>query len=185
MVNLISQYLSYRISRGEMWLLRREKHPKINRILRYHVGRISEYLLYKSRDLCVMLERGFVCNVTFPWELNVVKEVCVHVKLTRDELSWIVLLSPFLGNCIFQNSLYSFKLKLAKVVVWGVADISKVEHLCSVGCWTEAVRFKCKVSRGFPCSCSLPSQHSFVSSSPANQQWPTAHHHTLLRTSLG
>lgn len=57
---------------------------------------------------------------TFMWKLYLAKKGCVDVRLRRDELSWIALLSSSLcWELHFPESplLYDFKLKLTKVFV--------------------------------------------------------------------
>ena len=57
---------------------------------------------------------------TFMWKLCLAKKGCVDLRLRRDELSWIALLSLSLCRELhFPEStlLYDFKLELTKVFV--------------------------------------------------------------------
>lgn len=66
----------------------------------------------------VKKKHGFAPS--FMWKLYTAKKGCVDIRLRRDELSWIVLLSPSLcWEPHFPESplLYDFKFKLTKVFV--------------------------------------------------------------------
>lgn len=126
-VNLVSQYLSHRM--GSV-TARRENHRKIGNLGFEEAcfGRMSVFVLVWKQGFVWTIKKKHDFAPSCMWKLYTAKKGCVDVRLRRDELSWVVLLSPSLcWESHFPESplLYDFKFKLTKVFLWDLAGVRK------------------------------------------------------------